>query len=72
MSEYISKRVQEEEQRIARERFLEWARNNEACAFMEHNAKSVELIRYSARRGMSRSRMNQIWGERLVSASLGS
>ena len=39
--------------------------------YIRHNAKSVELIQYSAERGMSRAAMNRIWSEQLINAVLG-
>lgn len=35
------------------------------------NTESANLIRASAARGMSRTAMNRIWGDRLVKAVLG-
>jgi hypothetical protein len=39
--------------------------------YIRHNAKSVELIQYSAERGMSRAAMKRIWSEQLINLVLG-
>ena len=39
--------------------------------YIRHNAKSVELIQYSAERGMSRAAMNRIWSEQLINMVIG-
>jgi hypothetical protein len=39
--------------------------------YIRHNAKSVELIQYSAERGMSRAAMKRIWSEQLINMVLG-
>ena len=49
----------------------EWVQSQEEARFLKHNSASVELIKYSNRRGMSRNAMNRIWGEKLVNAVLG-
>jgi hypothetical protein len=42
-----------------------WAEN-----YLRQHKQSVELIRISAGRGMSRTRMTQIWGQTLVNLVL--
>jgi len=72
MSEYISKHIKEDEQRVARERHAAMLRANEAAVFLTHNSASVDLMKFSLARGMSRAARVRIWGERLVSAVSGS
>ena len=43
-----------------------------AGVYLRAHPRSVELIRHNASRGMSRATMNRIWGQRLVTAVLGS
>lgn len=43
-----------------------------AGVHLRANPRSVELIRHNAQCGMSRAAMNRIWGQRLVTAVLGS
>ena len=44
---------------------------NEDAVYLRHHAKSVELIQYSASRGMSRKAMAKIWPYRLLTLVLG-
>jgi hypothetical protein len=44
---------------------------NEDTVYVRHHAKSVELIQYSASRGMSRGAMAKIWPYRLLNLVLG-
>ena len=44
---------------------------NEDAVYVRHHAKSVELIQYSASRGMSRKAMAKIWPYRLLTLVLG-
>lgn len=39
--------------------------------FLKHHAKSVELIKINAQRGMSRNAMRKIWSDRLINLVLG-
>ena len=41
-----------------------------AMLYLQAHPRSAELIRFNARRGMSLSAMNRIWGRRLVHAVL--
>lgn len=41
-----------------------------AMLYLQAHPQSAELIRHNARRGMSLSAMNRIWGARLVHAVL--
>ena len=43
-----------------------------AGVYLRAHPRSVELIRHNASCGMSRASMNRIWGQRLVTAVLGS
>lgn len=38
---------------------------------VDYNARSIELIRYNARRGMTRAAMRRIWSDRLINLVLG-
>ena len=44
---------------------------NEDTVYVRHHAKSVELIQYSASRGMSRGAMAKIWPYKLLNLVLG-
>ena len=44
---------------------------NEDFVYVQHHAKSVDLIRSSAERGMSRNAMSRIWSYRLLNLVLG-
>jgi len=44
---------------------------NEDFIYVQHHAKSVDLIRASAARGMSRGAMAKIWPYRLLNLVLG-
>ena len=44
---------------------------NEDAVYMQHHAKSADLIRYNASRGMSRKAMAKIWPYRLLNLVLG-
>ena len=44
---------------------------NEDFVYVQHHAKSVDLIRSSAARGMSRGAMARIWPYRLLTLVLG-
>jgi hypothetical protein len=50
---------------------LEWQARNEDTLYLNHHAKSVELIQYNASRGMSRKAMAKIWPYRLLTLVLG-
>ena len=49
----------------------DWARRLDEERYIAHHKDSIELMQYSAQRGMSRSSMVRIWGTRLVDAVLG-
>lgn len=49
----------------------DWARRLDEERYIAHHKDSIELMQYSAERGMSRSSMVRIWGIRLVDAVLG-
>jgi hypothetical protein len=49
----------------------DWARRLDEERYIAHHKDSIELMQYSAERGMSRSSMVRIWGTRLVDAVLG-
>ena len=53
----------------ARQMELKTVANNRN--YIRHNAKSVELIQYSAERGMSRAAMKRIWSEQLINMVIG-
>jgi predicted acetyltransferase len=38
---------------------------------VDYNARSIDLIRSNARRGMSRAAMRRIWSDRLINLVLG-
>jgi len=61
----------EERDSIVHTRQMELKAIEASRNYIRHNAKSVELIQYSAERGMSRAAMNRIWSEQLVNAVLG-
>jgi hypothetical protein len=44
---------------------------NEDFIYVQHHAKSVDLIRSNAARGMSRNAMAKIWPYRLLNLVLG-
>ena len=50
---------------------LERQDRNEDTLYLNHHAKSVELIQYNASRGMSRKAMAKIWPYRLLNLVLG-
>ena len=50
---------------------LERQARNEDTLYLNHHAKSVELIQYNASRGMSRKAMAKIWPYRLLNLVLG-
>jgi hypothetical protein len=50
---------------------MERQARNEDTVYIRHHAKSVELIQYSAERGMSRNAMSKIWPYRLLYLVLG-
>jgi len=50
---------------------LERQARNEDTLYLNHHAKSVELIQYNAARGMSRAAMARIWPEKLLNLVLG-
>ena len=50
---------------------LERQARNEATLYLNHHAKSVDLIQYSASRGMSRGAMAKIWPYKLLNLVLG-
>ena len=52
-------------------RMLEWMDRTDDARYLNHHRASVELIAYNFERGMSRKAMNNIWGRRLVDATLG-
>lgn len=53
----------------ARQMELKTVANNRN--YIRHNSKSVELIQYSAERGMSRAAMKRIWSEQLINMVIG-
>jgi len=57
--------------RIESARMLEWMERADDARYLSHHRASAELIAYSFQRGMSRKTMNNIWGRRLVDATLG-
>lgn len=74
MGQYVRKFYKGEkadEAQSKRLALLEWVRRQDEDRMLRHNSESVELIRVSNRRGMSRRAMVRIWGERLVTAVLG-
>ena len=50
---------------------LDWASRHEDAKYIRHYAKSVELIKASAKRGMSRGAMAKIWPYRLLTLIVG-
>jgi hypothetical protein len=50
---------------------MERQSRNEDAVYLRHQAKSVDLIRSSAARGMSRKAMAKIWSYRLLNLVLG-
>jgi hypothetical protein len=50
---------------------MERQSRNEDAVYLRHQAKSVDLIRSSAERGMSRNAMSRIWSYRLLNLVLG-
>jgi hypothetical protein len=50
---------------------LDWASRNDDIRYIRHYAKSVELIRASFERGMSRNAMRKIWSDKLLNLVLG-
>ena len=50
---------------------MERQSRNEDAVYMRHHAKSVDLIRSNAERGMSRGAMAKIWPYRLLNLVLG-
>jgi len=50
---------------------LEIQHRHDDRLYIYHHAKSVELIRYNAQRGMSRNAMRRIWSDRLLNLVLG-
>jgi hypothetical protein len=50
---------------------MERQSRNEDAVYLRHHAKSVDLIRSSAERGMSRKAMAKIWSYRLLNLVLG-
>jgi hypothetical protein len=50
---------------------MERQSRNEDAVYLRHHAKSVDLIRSSAARGMSRKAMAKIWSYRLLTLVLG-
>ena len=50
---------------------LEIQHRDDDRVYIRHNTKSVELIQYSAERGMSRKAMEKIWSHRLLNLVLG-
>ena len=53
------------------DKIIEMQHKHDDRLYIYHNAKSVELIQYSARRGMSRNAMRRIWSDRLLNLVLG-
>lgn len=52
-------------------KIIEMQHKHDDRLYVYHNAKSVELIQYSAQRGMSRNAMRRIWSDRLLNLVLG-
>lgn len=50
---------------------MERQSRNEDAVYLRHHAKSVDLIRSSAERGMSRKAMAKIWPYKLLTLVLG-
>jgi hypothetical protein len=50
---------------------MERQSRNEDVVYVQHHAKSVDLIRSNAARGMSRKAMAKIWPYRLLTLVLG-
>jgi len=50
---------------------MERQSRNEDAVYLRHHAKSVDLIRSNAERGMSRKAMAKIWSYRLLTLVLG-
>ena len=63
-----SKRTQDN---VPNAELLDWAARREDAKYIQHYAKSVELIQASAKRGMSRGAMAKIWSYRLLTLVLG-
>lgn len=53
------------------DKIIEMQHKRDDRLYVYHNAKSVELIQYSAQRGMSRNAMRRIWSDRLLNLVLG-
>lgn len=53
------------------DKIIEMQHKHDDKLYIYHNAKSVELIQYSAKRGMSRNAMRRIWSDRLLNLVLG-
>ena len=53
------------------DKIIEMQHKHDDRLYIYHNAKSVELIQYSAQRGMSRNAMRRIWSDRLLNLVLG-
>jgi len=53
------------------DKIIEMQHKHDDRLYIYHNAKSVELIQYSAKRGMSRNAMRRIWSDRLLNLVLG-
>jgi hypothetical protein len=53
------------------DKIIEMQHKHDDRLYVYHNAKSVELIQYSAKRGMSRNAMRRIWSDRLLNLVLG-
>lgn len=60
-----------DKEQIESARMLEWMDRADDARYLSHHHASAELIAYSFQRGMSRKTMNNIWGRRLVDATLG-
>ena len=70
MSEYISKKFRDEP--ISRHLLHSvFERAEEDRHLIAMHPESAELIRFNAKRGMSRANMERIWGFRLCRAVLG-
>ena len=46
-------------------------RRDDDQRLVDYNTRSIDLIRYNAKRGMTRSAMRRIWSDRLINLVLG-
>jgi hypothetical protein len=52
-------------------KIIEMQPRHEDRLYLQHHAKSVELIQHNAQQGMSRNAMRRIWVDRLLNLVLG-